>query len=50
MRQADALGAEYAAVIGQRELAEGAVALRRLSDGHQETVSMGDVAQRIANG
>jgi len=50
MRHADALGAEYAAVIGQRELAEGAVALRRLSDGHQETVSLSDVAERITNG
>jgi len=47
MRQADALGAEYAAVIGRRELAEGAAALRRLSDGHQETVPLADVAGRI---
>jgi histidyl-tRNA synthetase len=47
MRQADALGAEYAAVIGQRELASGAVALRRLSDGHQETVPVADVAERL---
>ncbi|MDP2674201.1 MAG: histidine--tRNA ligase [Dehalococcoidia bacterium] len=47
MRQANALGAEYAAVIGRRELADGAAALRRLSDGHQETVPMADVAARI---
>jgi histidyl-tRNA synthetase len=47
MRQADALGAEYAAVIGRRELAEGAAALRRLSDGHQETVPQAEVAERI---
>ena len=47
MRQADALGAEYAAVIGRRELADGAAALRRLSDGHQETVPLADVAERI---
>jgi histidyl-tRNA synthetase len=47
MRQADALGAEYAAVIGRRELAAGAAALRRLSDGHQETVPLSDVAARV---
>jgi histidyl-tRNA synthetase len=47
MRHADALGAEYAAVIGQRELAAGAVALRRLSDGHQEAVPLADVAGRV---
>jgi histidyl-tRNA synthetase len=49
MRQADALGAEYAAVIGQRELAEGAAALRRLSDGHQETVPLGEVPARVGS-
>ena len=48
MRQADALGVEYAAVIGQRELAAGAAALRRLSDGHQEMVALGDVAGRVS--
>ena len=50
MRQADALGAEYAAVIGRRELAEGAAALRRLADGHQETVPLADVAGRLGDG
>ncbi|MEE8369812.1 MAG: His/Gly/Thr/Pro-type tRNA ligase C-terminal domain-containing protein, partial [Dehalococcoidia bacterium] len=47
MRQADALGAAYAAIIGQRELEEGTVTLRRLSDGSQETVPIADVAQRV---
>src|SRR3990172_7912026 len=48
MRQADALAAEYAAVIGRRELAEGAAALRRLSDGHQETVPLGEVEAQLS--
>ena len=44
MRHADALGAAYAAIIGRRELKEGTVTLRRLADGHQETVPLADVA------
>ena len=40
MRQADALGAAYAAIIGQRELKDGTVAVRRLADGQQETVPL----------
>lgn len=48
MRQADAVGAAYAAIIGRRELADGTVALRRLADGQQETVAMAEVAGRLA--
>jgi len=47
MRQADALGAAYVAIIGERELRDGVVTLRRLADGTQETVALGDVAQRV---
>ncbi len=47
MRHADALGAEYAAIIGKRELEDGSATLRRLADGHQETVPLADVAGRI---
>jgi histidyl-tRNA synthetase len=47
MRQADALGAAFVAIIGQRELAEGSVTLKRLADGTQETVAMADVAGRV---
>ncbi len=47
MRQADALGASFAAVIGQRELEEGTVTLRRLASGSQEMVAIADVAQHI---
>jgi len=50
MRHADALGAAYAAIIGQRELKEGTVTLRRLADGDQETVRLGDVAGRLGTG
>ncbi len=50
MRQADALGAAYAAIIGQRELRDGAAALRRLADGHQETVPLAQVARRLKPG
>jgi histidyl-tRNA synthetase len=50
MRHADALGAEYAAILGERELESGGVTLRRLADGSQETVALGDVSQRIGNG
>ena len=47
MRQAGALGAEYAAIIGERELREGSVTLKRLADGEQEVVAVGDVAGRV---
>ncbi len=48
MRHAGALGAAYAAIIGERELGDGTVTLKRLSDGAQETVAMRDVATRVA--
>ena len=47
MRAADALGAEYVAIIGERELRDGAVMLKHLEKGEQEMVAMGDVARRI---
>jgi histidyl-tRNA synthetase len=46
MRHAGALGADYVAIIGERELREGTVTLKRLSDGEQEVVAMGEVAAR----
>ena len=50
MRHAGALGAEYVAIIGERELWEGAATLKRLDDGSQETVALGDVAGRLSPG
>ena len=37
MRHADSLGVQYAAIIGERELADGTVTLKNLRDGSQET-------------
>jgi histidyl-tRNA synthetase len=43
LKMADRSGAAYAAIIGDQELAEGVVTLRRLLDGHQETVKQSEV-------
>jgi histidyl-tRNA synthetase len=48
MLHADSLGAKRVAIIGERELADGAVTLKNLSDGSQETVLMDEVAKRVA--
>ncbi|MGH2676581.1 MAG: His/Gly/Thr/Pro-type tRNA ligase C-terminal domain-containing protein, partial [Actinomycetota bacterium] len=44
LRMADRVGAEYAAILGERELQEGVVTMRRLTDGEQETVARPEVA------
>jgi histidyl-tRNA synthetase len=49
MRHADGLGAEYVAIIGERELREGSVTLKRLATGEQETVAAGDVVARVGS-
>jgi len=41
---ADRSGAEYAALLGDRELRDGTVTMRRLADGEQESVRRGEVA------
>ncbi len=43
LRMADRAGARYAAIVGEREAAEGRVTLRRLADGAQEEVARADV-------
>jgi histidyl-tRNA synthetase len=48
MRHADALGAEYVAIIGERELRDGSVTLKRLATGEQEPVALADVAARVS--
>ena len=48
MRQAGQLGARYAAILGERELAEGTVTLRDLGDGSQETVGLAEAGARIS--
>jgi histidyl-tRNA synthetase len=47
MRQADALGARYALVLGERELAAGNVTVRDLAGKTQEQVPFAEVAERI---
>jgi len=48
MRHADGIGARYAAIIGERELADGMVTLKHLDTGDQEFVAMGDMAERLS--
>ncbi len=48
MRQADARGIPYVAILGPRELDQGTVTLRRLADGHQETVPLSQLAPRLS--
>ena len=43
LRMADRSGAAFAAIIGERELQEGVVTMRRLSDGAQESVKLSEV-------
>ena len=47
LRHADALGARYVAILGERELAQGEVTLRDLRDGQQRSVAEADVAQAL---
>jgi len=49
-RMADRSGAAYAAVLGERELSEGTVTLRRLADGVEETVPRDEAVQRLTSG
>jgi histidyl-tRNA synthetase len=48
MKMADRAGARFALIVGEREEAEGTVTVRRLEDGHQETVPMTDVVVWIS--
>jgi histidyl-tRNA synthetase len=45
---ADRSGARFALLVGEREVHDGAVTVRRLSDGHQHTVPTTDVAAWFA--
>ncbi len=48
LRHADNLLAHYVAIIGERELADGAVTLKDLRDGAQNAIPLSDVASRVA--
>jgi histidyl-tRNA synthetase len=43
LKMADRSGARSAAILGEKELAEGVVTMRRLTDGQQETVKASEV-------
>ena len=48
LRHADALGARYVAILGDRELAQGEVTLRDMEDGQQRSVAVGDLLSNVA--
>jgi histidyl-tRNA synthetase len=48
LRMADRAGAAYAAIVGEREAEAGTCTLRRLSDGAQEEIALGDVVNWLA--
>jgi len=50
LRHADALGARYAAILGDQELARGEVTLRDMRGGEQRSVSEEDLARAVADG
>jgi len=47
LRAADRAGAAFAAILGEREVADGTVTLRRLVDGVQKSIPAGDAAEWI---
>ena len=47
MGHADALGARYVAILGERELADGSITLKDLANGAQDTIPIHDVADHI---
>ena len=49
MRHAGALGVSYAAIMGERELADGSVTLKDLLNGTQDTIPMAEVAGHITS-
>ena len=47
MKQANKLGARYALILGDDEIAEGAVMLRSMSDSQQEKIALAEVIEKI---
>ena len=47
MKQANKLGARYALILGDDEIAEGVVMLRSMSDSQQEKVALAEVIEKI---
>ena len=50
LRGADAAGARYAAIVGDREAERGVAQLRRLADGEQVEAALGDAAGVVGGG
>ena len=48
LKMADRAGAAFAAIMGERELADGAITLRRLVDGVQKSVPLDDVVDWLS--
>ncbi len=48
LKYADKLGAAYVAVIGENELAEGKVNVKKMADGSSESVAFGDLCKYIS--
>jgi histidyl-tRNA synthetase len=48
LKMADRAGAVYAAILGDRELADGVVTLRRMADGDQRSVPVAELAGELA--
>ena len=48
LKMADRTGASFAAILGDRELEDGVVTMRRLADGRQETVKRSEVASWLS--
>ena len=48
LRMADRADARTAVIIGEQELADGAVTLRRMDDGHQTAVPLGELAATLS--
>jgi len=47
LKMADRAGARYALIIGEKEIRARTVTLRRLSDGHQDEVSLQQAVERV---
>src|SRR5437867_1503841 len=50
LKMADHAGAAYAVILGDRELADGVVTLRRMADGEQDSVPADRLAERLGEG
>lgn len=48
LKSADRLGASYAAILGDEELARGEIVLKHLADGEQETIAIDVLVERLA--